>query len=201
MGALVLGLMVSSAKSSYDAQRNELLQISARVMMLDRVLANYGPETKETRELLRQGVALVIEKMWPDDAGKSAQLNPAASRNEAVYEKIQQLTPKTDSQRLMQSQATNIAFDIAQRRLLLFEQSGSSISTPFLVVLTFWLSVIFVSFGLMAPRNATVLATLLLCALAVAGAVFLILELDRPFDGSIQISSEPLRKVLAAVGN
>jgi hypothetical protein len=200
MAALVLGLMVSSAKSSYDAQKNELTQMSARIIMLDRVLANFGPETKETRAQLRASVARVIEKMWPDDASQSSQLDPAASRAEALYDAIQQLSPKNESQRFMQNQALNIAFDIGQRRWVLFQQSGSSISKPFLVVLAFWLSIIFASFGVMAPRNATVLATLLLCALAVSGAVFLILELDRPFDGFIQIPSEPLRKALAALG-
>jgi len=200
MGALVLGLMVSSAKSSYDAQKNELTQMSARVIMLDRVLANYGPETKEAREILKIGVMRVLEVMWPEGTSETAQLDPKASRFEVLFEKIQQLTPKTDSQRMLQSQAVSIGMDIAQRRLLLFEQSGSSISMPFLVVLTFWLSIIFVSFGLTSPRNATVLTTLLLCALAVSGAVYLILELDRPFDGLIRIPSEPLRKALAALG-
>ena len=84
--------------------------------------------------------------------------------------------------------------------MLLFEQGGRSIPTPFLVLLVFWLTVIFLSFGLFAPPNATVIATLFLCALSVSGAIFLILELDRPFGGLIQISSAPLRNTLDHIG-
>src|ERR1700751_3147283 len=85
-------------------------------------------------------------------------------------------------------------------RLFLFAQSGSSISTPFLVIVVFWLTVLFVSFGLFAPRNATAIITLLVAAISVAGALFLILDLDRPFSGLMQISSAPLQKALAMIG-
>ena len=85
-------------------------------------------------------------------------------------------------------------------RLLLFAQSGSSISTPFLVVVVFWLSALFVSFGLFAPRNAIAIVTLLVAAISVAGALFLILELDHPFSGFIQISSLPMRNALSVIG-
>ena len=83
---------------------------------------------------------------------------------------------------------------------MLFEQGGRSIPMPFLVLLIFWVTVIFLSFGLFAPRNATVVVTLFLCALSVSGAIFLIMELDRPFGGLIEISSAPLRNALASVG-
>ena len=71
---------------------------------------------------------------------------------------------------------------------------------PFLVVLVFWLTILFISFGLFAPPNATVIATLFVCALSVSGAIFLILELDQPFEGLIRISSAPLRNALAHLG-
>ena len=90
--------------------------------------------------------------------------------------------------------------DIAQSRWLLFSQKGSSVPTPFLVVMVAWLTLILASFGLFAPPNATAFITLLVCALAVSSAIFLILELDRPFDGIIQISSAPLRNALAQLG-
>jgi hypothetical protein len=82
----------------------------------------------------------------------------------------------------------------------MFGRGGSSISTPLLVMLVFWLAIIFTSFGLFAPRNATVLTTLLLCAMAVAAAIFLILEMYSPFKGLIQISSAPLRSALPQLG-
>jgi hypothetical protein len=109
--------------------------------------------------------------------------------------------PRSDAQRAIQSQAQSIMINFArQERLFLFAQSGSSISTPFLVIVVFWLTVLFVSFGLFAPRNATAIITLLVAAISVAGALFLILDLDRPFSGLMQISSAPLQKALAMIG-
>ena len=85
--------------------------------------------------------------------------------------------------------------ELAQTRWLLSEQSASSIQTPFLLVLILWLGIIFASFGLFAPRNGTVYAVIFLSALSLSTAVFLILELDQPFDGAIRISDAPLRTV------
>ena len=121
-------------------------------------------------------------------------------RYEGLYEKLEGLAPKNDSQRMLQAQALKTGTDIAQMRWLMFAQKGSSIPTPFLVVMVCWLTLILASFSLFAPSNATVFSTLLVCALAVSSAVFLILELDRPFDGLIQISSAPLRATLAQLG-
>lgn len=200
MGALVLGLMVASAKSSYDTQNNELTQMAAKIAVLDRVMARYGPETKEARDLLRRAVARAIDRMWPQDRSQPAQLEPTAAGGEALYDSIQELAPKSEAQRSLQTQALTIAIDIGQTRWLLFEQAGSSISMPFLLVVVFWLTIIFISFGLFAPINTTVIATLLVCALSVSGAIFLILELDRPFEGLLQISSAPLRNALGQLG-
>jgi len=122
------------------------------------------------------------------------------TRNEILFDKIQELVPQNDTQRALKSQVGSMAFNLGQMRWLLFEQSGFSISMPFLVVVVFWLSTLFVSFGLFAPRNATAFFTLLISALSVAGALFLILELDHPFSGLIQISSAPLRNALSVLG-
>jgi hypothetical protein len=121
-------------------------------------------------------------------------------RYEGLYEKIQELAPKNDLQRALQAQALKTAADIAQMRWLIFAQKGSSIPTPFLVVMVCWLTLILATFSLFAPSNATVFSTLLVCALAVSSAIFLILELDRPFDGTIQISSSPVRSALEHLG-
>ena len=113
---------------------------------------------------------------------------------------MQELVPHSDAQRALQSQAQSIMVSIGETRLLLFAQGASSISTPFLVVVVFWLSVLFVSFGLFAPHNATAIVTLLIAAISVAGALLLILELDHPFAGLIQIPDTPLRNGLAVLG-
>jgi len=200
MSALVLGLMVASAKSAYDSEKSLFTQMSVKIVLLDRGLAKYGPEAKEARDLLKNLVGRMLAQIWPEDGSRHADLDPRAARAEALYDKIQELSPKTEAQRAVQTQLLSMAVDIGQTRWLLFQQAGSSISTPFLVVVVFWLSVIFASFGLFAPANATTIATLLLCALSVAGALFLIMELDHPFDGMIQVPSTPLRNALDQLG-
>lgn len=199
MAALVLGLLVASAKGSYDTQRSEVTQMAANFILLDRVLLHYGPETAEIRGLLRLAGARTIDQLWPKD-GEAGRSDFPSTNREVLFDKIQELTPRTDSQRALQSQAESMAINLGQMRWLLFEQGGSSVSTPFLVVVTFWLTILFVSFGLFAPRNATVVVTLMLSAMSVAGAIFLILELDHPFSGVIQISSAPLRNALTVLG-
>jgi hypothetical protein len=201
MAALVLGLLVASAKNAYDTQSNELTDVSSRILLLDRVLAHYGPETKEAREELRGVVGGTIDRMWPQDHTKRSQLDPTTSGGEIVYDKIQELSPANDSQHSLKTEALSLAVGLAQTRSLMFEQSAVSISKPLLIVVVFWLSINFISFGLFAPHNATVIATLLLCALAVSGAIFLILELYSPFGGMIQISSAPMRNALAHLGH
>jgi hypothetical protein len=196
MSALVLALLTNSAKGSFDTQRNELTQMSASIILLDRVLAHYGPETKDARDLLKGTVNNMINRMWPAE-GSGPQLQPVAA--EAFYDKIQALSPQNDVQRQLQAQAVKISVDIGQSRWLLFEQGGRSIPMPFLVLLIFWVTVIFLSFGLFAPRNATVIVTLFLCALSLSGAIYLILELDHPFGGLVQISSAPLRSALSQI--
>ena len=202
MSALVLGLLIASAKSSYDAQGSEFIQMSANVIQLDRILARYGPETKEARNVLRRA-ALSLDQDWADDTSRSAKLDSSATRaaGASFYEKIQELSPSNDFQRSLQGQALQTALDLGKARSLLLEQAGSSIPTPFLVVLVFWLTIIFTSFGLFAPYNATVVATLFVCALSVSAAIFLILELDQPFGGLLRISDIPLRNAIAHLGH
>ena len=200
MSALVLSLLVASAKSAFDTRSSQLVEASADMILLDRALARYGPETKEARSLLQRSVAATIDRFWPAEGAKHIAIDPGASPVEALYDKIEALSPQSDAQRSMQSQALTLAGAVARTRLLLFEHLGTSIPVPFLVVLVFWLCIIFASFGLFAPRNATVIAVLCVCALSVAGAIFLILELDRSFEGLLQVSDAPLRAALAQLG-
>jgi hypothetical protein len=198
MAALLLGLLVASAKSSYDVRSSELTQMAANTVLLDRSLAHYGPATGGIRGILKIALARMIDQIWPKNGTESAL--PAQGGGDVLFDKLQELVPGSDAQRAMQSEAESIAINLGQTRLLLFAQAGTSISTPLLVVVVFWLSMLFVSFGLFAPRNATAIVTLLVAAISVAGALFLILELDRPFSGLIQISSAPLRNALSALG-
>ena len=136
MAALVLGLLVASAKSFYDAQSSELTQLSANVILLDHVLAHYGPETKEVRELLRGAVTRTLDLMWHQDQ-QNSQMAPTAASGEILYDKIQELSPTNDAQRALQAQASSMAVDLGKLRWLMFEQGSSSVSLPLQPVLLF----------------------------------------------------------------
>jgi hypothetical protein len=203
MAALVLGLLVASAKGSYDTQKNGLDEIAANLTLLDTVLQQYGPPAQDARANLRRVVGVAMARLWPADASQEPTLGAAETTTAAksLHAQLLALVPADDMQRALQSQALQIATELARTRLLLVAQHESSaISGVFLVILSSWLVVLFASFGLFAPRNATVVATLLISALSVSGAIFLILELDQPFEGLIQISSAPLRSAFVHLG-
>ncbi len=200
--ALVLGLLVSSAKGSFDAMNAGIAQTGAKVILFDHILADYGPETKEVREQLRDTVASTIEKIWPDKKGGPGGLRALESVDAAktLQAKLRELTPKNDLQKSLLAQASQIGSDVLQTRLLLMEGQQNTLPASFLVLLIFWLTGLFISFGLFAPRNGTVLAVLLICALSVSSAIFLILEMNRPLDGFIKASNAPLRKAVELIG-
>ena len=200
MSALVLGLLIASAKTAYDTRSSQLATMSAEIVVLDRLLAHYGPETKDIRAALRRLVAAGLARYWPADAARSVSFKPDGSPAEALYDSIEKLSPQNDAQRSLQNRAMNTAIAVGHSRLLLFEGIGSSIPYPFLLILVFWLTIIFASFGLFAPRNPTVIAIFVVCALSVSTAIFLIIELDRSFEGILRVSSAPLRTALAALG-
>jgi hypothetical protein len=200
MAALVLGLLVASAKGSYDAQSTEITDLAANVVLLDRMLAHYGPETKEARGLLRNTVSLIIDQLWSREPGRDGRVRSPSGSGEQVFDKLQQLSPRDDAQRSLQAQAASLAVGIGKTRWLMYEQNVTGVSIPMLVVLVSWLAMIFASFGLFAPRNATVLVSLFVSAISVSGAIMLILEMYSPYAGLIQISQAPLRAALAHLG-
>jgi hypothetical protein len=200
MTALMLGLLVAAAKSAYDTEKSEVTQMAAKLIFLDRVLANYGPESADSRVELRRMVESALSRMWPEERSQSSQLDPSGSSAEELHKAIQKLAPRNDVQGSLKSQAVGVVGDLGQLRWLLFEQSGSSISMPLLILVISWLAIIFFSWGLFAPSNSIAIAALLLAAVSVSGAIFMILELDQPFDGLIHISSAPMRNALAHLG-
>jgi hypothetical protein len=200
LAALILGLLVASAKNVYDTERNGVTQIAAKIVVLDRVLAMYGPEANETRDQLRRSADRMVAHMWPDKYSKRAQLDPSAAKAENIFAEVQQLSPQDDLQRALKSQAWTTAMEISQLRWLEFEQADTSISWVLLSVLTLWLAILFLSFGLFSPSNGTVIATLTLAAISVSAAIFLLLELDRPFDGIMQIPDAPFVDAISHLG-
>ena len=192
MSALILGLLVSSAKGAYDTERNEVIQMAAKITFLDRVLAAYGPEAAGIRTLVRGSVEEGIRQLWPSEMRRPAQVAPNVQTGNMVYIAIHGLSPHGDMRSALKAQAATVAVDVAQVRTLLAAQSVPSISKPMLIILVAWLVIIFLGFSVLAPPNATAILALTLSALAVSGAIFLIMELDEPFGGLIGISSEPM---------
>jgi hypothetical protein len=198
LAALVLGLLIASAKSSFDQKTGQVRQMTATIILVDDLLAQYGPEGVPLRTHLRQSIPPLADRIWHEQevpAGNNVHFE--SSKQSLTFEnELERLTPNNDVQRSLQSRAVQAFTEGAQTRLLLFTQAGGSIPAPFLIILVFWLSAIFVSFTLFAQTNLVVMASLLLCALSFAGAIFLVLELDNPFTGMMGISSVTLRSAL-----
>jgi hypothetical protein len=197
MSALVLGLLVSSAKGSYDTERSEVIQMAAKITFLGRVLAAYGPEADGVRVQLRETMEEGIRQMWPEEMRRPAHVAPNVQAGNIAYGAIHALSPHNDTQAALKAQAASLAVDVAQVRSLLVAQSVASISKPMLIILVSWLVVIFLGFSVLAPPNATTILALMVSAVAVSGAIFLILELDEPFGGLIGISSQPMLNALS----
>ena len=200
MAALVLGLLVASTKGTYDAERNESTQLAARIIYLDRVLAMYGTETAVAREELKQATASMLGRMWPEEPKQKVVLEPSEKWSDQLPKAVYGLAPKDDVQRDLKEQAVEMVDDLGQTRWLLYEQAETSVSRAMLLVVILWLGILFLSIGLFAPPNATVVVALMLSAVSVSGAIFLILELDMPYGGMISISSKPMRLALEHLG-
>jgi hypothetical protein len=203
LAALVLGLLIASAKSSFDAQNAYVKRITADLVLLDRLLARYGAEADATRGLMRRAEAEMVDSIWRTDASNPVGTAPFEARaaGEQFYDRIDELTPGNDIQRTLKARAVQTIADLVQTRLLLFAQLDNSIPTPFLVVLIFWLTIIFASFSLFSKPNAIVVAALVAFAVSASSAIFLILDLNQPFTGLMQVSSEQLRHALAPLGS
>jgi hypothetical protein len=200
MVALVLGLLVSSAKGFYDTQNAEVTQLSTNIVLLDHLLAHYGPETTDVRDTLRTGIQAQMKVMWSGDSHITfSQVD--APQNEILLDKIQALSPKEDRQRALQAQALSLAIQLGQVRLLMYQQRRVPIPSMLLVVLVFWLTALFTSFGLFAPLNITVVASQFVAVVAVCAAIYLILEFYYPYSGLIQVSDAPLRAALAQLNH
>jgi hypothetical protein len=203
MAALLLGLLTASAKGSFDAQTNEVKETATNIILLDRVLSQYGPDAAGLRRELRAVVAQKVESIWPTDSAPVEPLETtgAPDLSEQITEQLQSLAPKDEAQRKLQAKAIDLAAAIVRTRWLLFAQAASrSIPMPFLIVVVSWLTVVFISFGILGPPYPIVITVLAFSALSVSGALFLILEMDRPFEGLLRISGDPMHYALAHMG-
>jgi hypothetical protein len=199
LASLVLGLLIATAKTSYDSTDRAIRGYAAELALLNETLRDYGGDASVPRELLRGFTERLLQDGWPKSGERPVLLEDEEARLllEHVREAVRALKPIDDGQRSLQIQAVDINVNLLRQRWLLIEQQGPSVQRVVLVILASWIMVIFVSFGMNAPRNGTVLVTFLICSLAIGGAIFLILEMDRPLDGVMRISRWPMQNALA----
>ena len=183
LATLVISLMIASARGSFATKDAEYRRGAADLILLDRAMAHYGPETKNTRDLLRRVAEAKLREFWPEDSTSREQIRliEIGTGIEKIEDELRALEPKDNAQRSLQARALQISADIETLTWLLAEQRGSAIRWPTLVVLVFWLTIIFVSFSFSAPRNATVVVTLFVCSLSIAGGMYLLVQLDEPY--------------------
>jgi hypothetical protein len=201
MTALLLGLVTAAARSGFDAQEALIRTSAVNLLTLDRHLARYGPETRGTRDLIRRAIAARVDAVWSSDGGNGTNISApgGAPPVEEVENQILRLPAETESQRWFKAEALKLSEEVVKARWRALGAT-STIPLPFLGVVIFWLTVTFGSFGLFSPQNGTVIVVLAIAAFSVAAAMFLVLELDGPYDGVIKVSSGPLRYALEHLG-
>jgi hypothetical protein len=196
MTGLVLGMLVSSAKAYYDGQKNVVAQMSSQVILLDTLLVDYGPETKPIRREAHEFVEDAVERIWPSEDTRLIQLRPR-NNGDKVRAALDLLVPKDERQTAIKARIESVNRDLRSTYWLMYlESEQASVSIPLLLVVTSWLIAIFVSFGIFAPKNPTVMVTLIVCAIAVSAAIFIIMEMYSPFSGVLRISPVAVRDAL-----
>lgn len=199
LASLVLGLLIATAKSSYDTTEQSVRGYATELVLLDETFRDYGPDAKIPRDQLRAYTAQTFADFWPTNGQAPAVLNSqaAGAMLEHIREAIRALKPVDEGQRWLQDQALQISTVLLRQRWLMIEQTATSIQPVVLVVLVLWISFIFATFAVNAPRNATVVVAFLICALAFGGSIYLILEMDSPLAGLMKLSDWPMRNALA----
>ncbi len=199
MAALVLGLLVASAAAEFNSEATGLQTLSTNFIVLDRALRHYGPEAAIARQRLHGVVEQILSHAESKDRAilLGDKTSRVAAEGSLLFDAIRDLSPETTVQKTIQSQCVQICVDIGKTRWALVEGADNPIPTLFLAVLMFWLTALFMGFGLLSPSNATVVAVLFVCSVSVAAALLIILDLNEPFEGLIHVSIDPVRHALA----
>jgi hypothetical protein len=198
LASLVLGLLIATAKSSFDNTDRDIRSYAADLILLAETLRDYGADAAKPAALLQQFTAQTLADIWPQDGSAPALNDPETARMlEHVRETIRALRPVDEGQHWLQDQALTLVTSVLHQRWQIIEHQGPNVRPLVLVILITWITVIFASFGLNAPRNATVLTAFLVCSLAIGGSVFLIIAMDSPFQGALRIPREPMANALA----
>ena len=198
LSALVLGLMISAAYSSYSKARDEVKALSLQLIRMERNLRRYGPEATETRAALHIWAIAKTQELFPEKGKPPVSSETTIQMLENVQEAVLDLTPQNERQKYLGTLCATLSSTMIQARWAL-EQTGQSIPIPFLVLLIFWLAIVFASFGLFTPANPTAMVALFLCSVAVAGGIALIEDLSDPRAGLIRFPAESMRRALSEV--
>jgi len=198
--ALVLGLLISNANSSFIRLGGEVTALSAQILRLDKVLLRYGSDAQPARETLREYAKQKTTDMFPDNPADVHLGNPSTYELlQRLEDKLLALKPANRRAEWWMGQAMTLASKIVETRWLIAQQGGQGTPKAFVALLVFWLALLFASFGLFAPHNFTSAVILTLSALPVAGAVAMFLELEQGFGRMIHISPKPMRQAVKAL--
>jgi hypothetical protein len=201
LASLVLGLLIATAKNSYDTKDTNMRSFATDIISLDETLRQYGDGALAARRALREYTTTLLRDVWPEESANPYLVGSpkALTFLERTQEEIRALKVANDDQRRLVDQAFSSSTALLRQRWLLLEEGGPSVHATVTVILVCWITAIFVSFGMRAPRNPTVYTAFLLCSLAMGSAFFLIIELDRPFEGLLRISSRPVASAVAGI--
>ena len=189
MFGLLLSLQLSAGKTYFDNQEQEVTVMASRVALLDNVLARYGPEARVARETLRGKVEAFLRRVWPTDPSATSTWTPTDGIT--VFDKIEELSPQDDDQRSKRTLALGMAIELQQTRWQTAVRLRSSTALPLMILETVWATIVFVSFGLLAPHGLQAIISLAFFAAAVASGFFMIEEMNRPFSGVLRVSNAP----------
>jgi hypothetical protein len=200
LSAVLISLMIASAKNSYDTQAAHFRMLAAYLVETDQLLVQYGPESTQIRILMRQAVPAAVDRIWREKrSANQDSAFTAASLAEQINSAISALSPANDAQRALKRRIEEASDQIAKTRLLMFADGDIAILTPFLLILIVWLAVVFASYSLFVEPGPVVIAALLVAALSISSALFLVADLSQPFAGLMQIPKEQLRNILAPI--
>ena len=199
LAALVIGLMIASAKNTYDNQNTNIRQLGTNAVLVDQMLTKYGPEAKAARTLLREIIPSATARIWRENVSGNGSTFVISETAERFYNAVEGLKPANAEQTSLKSRIIQLTTDMGRTRLLVFTQGEDAIPLPFFIVLVFWLVAIFASFSLFAEPGPIVIASTLVFALSVSSALFLIVDLSHPFQGLMQISNYHLHMVLPTI--
>ncbi|MBL8417910.1 MAG: hypothetical protein JNN31_06700 [Dechloromonas sp.] len=198
LSALVMGLVISSSKAAYDARAEMVHSAAALIVQFDSNLRQIGPEANPIRLVLKDAVVATMGEIWGRRSLVAGQPEAVVTKRRVgqLEQMLFALVVSSEMQRQAQANAFRLVAELARLNASAFTQHGSDVVMPLLAVVSCWMMLNVAGWNLFAPASRMLMAVNVVCALSVASAVFLILEMDQPFNGVISISDAPMRAAL-----